>query len=65
MKRIVSMWTYLRLVRVDVGDVQVVVGLGAVTYGVAQVSAPAAWITLGALLLAGWIAPRFPRASKE
>lgn len=52
------------LARVDAGDAQAIVGLGALTYGVSLISAPAAWITFGGFLLAGWLAPRLPRAKK-
>lgn len=43
------------------GDLQLMAGLGSLTYGVSLVSVPAAWITFGGFLLAGWILPRLPR----
>lgn len=61
-------WAYLRREQVpsiDIGDVQVVAGFGALIYGVSLVSVPAAWMLSGALLLIGWILPRLPRRAKE
>lgn len=67
MRTISNVWAYLmrqQVATIDIGDLQVVVGLAALTYGVSMFSVPAAWITFGAFLLAGWLAPRFPRAKK-
>jgi hypothetical protein len=60
-------WAALRREQVpsiDMGDLQLIAGLGALTYGVSLVSVPAAWITLGGFLLVGWILPRLPRAKR-
>lgn len=68
MTLIAKAWAYLRreeVPSIDIGDVQLVAGLGTLTYGVAQWSVPAAWMTFGALLLAGWLAPRLPRHSAK
>lgn len=48
----------------DLGDAQLIAGFGALVYGVSQWSAPSAWCVAGVLLLAGWLAPRLPRAKK-
>lgn len=60
--RALAVWRWLPAI--DLGDVQVVVGFAALFYGVAQFSRPLAWIMLGALLLAGWLVPRVPRAKR-
>lgn len=44
----------------DRRDALLVVGFGSLEVGIAQLSAPAAWITAGALLLIIWAAPLLP-----
>lgn len=68
--RVVKAWAYLmrqEVPSIDIGDLQVVAGFGALVYGVSQLSVPAAWMLAGALLLVGWSIPRlqFLRREKE
>lgn len=62
-------WGYIRRQSpaIDMGDLQVVTGFGALVYGVSLVSVPGAWMLAGTLLLAGWAIPRLrvPRREKE
>ena len=55
----------LKMPALDMGDLQVVAGFGALVYGVSLVSMPGAWMLAGALLLAGWVIPRVPRREKD
>jgi hypothetical protein len=43
----------------DLRDLLLPVSLGALLYGIAQWSGPAAWVTAGALGLALWLRPHF------
>ena len=66
-RRVLDAWAYLRrqeVPSIDLGDVQVTVGFGALIYGVSLVSAPGAWMVAGGLLLAGWVIPRW-RSRRE
>jgi hypothetical protein len=57
--------TARRVIRgVDTHDIIGVGGFFALVYGVAQVSAPAAWITAGLLLVALWLWPLLRRNVK-
>lgn len=64
--RVLALWACIRqqTPSIDMGDLQLIVGLSALTYGVSLLSEPFAWITFGAFLLAGWLAPRLPRSKK-
>jgi hypothetical protein len=44
---------------VDLRDLLLPVSLGALLYGIAQWSGPAAWVTAGAFGLALWLRPHF------
>jgi hypothetical protein len=68
MKTLVRAWMHVMrqtTPAISMGDIQIVVAIGALTYGIALVSVPAAWITIGTLLLVGWLAPRLPRRAKR
>lgn len=67
-RRLLAAWPYLmrqQVPSIDMGDLQVVAGFGALVYGVSLVSTPGAWMLAGALLLAGWVIPRIPRREKD